>query len=66
MPIKYLVTYNYNKQWMHGMEWNGMDRYCKEVIQVSTWKHDIKVQYLYNKIKWSLSTIRGNVGGGTD
>ena len=25
-----------------------MDRYRKEVIQVSTWKNDRKVQYLYN------------------
>ena len=29
----------------------GMDRYWKEVIQVNTWKHDIKVQYLYNNTK---------------
>ena len=27
-----------------------MDRYRKEVIQVSTWKNDIKVQYLYDNI----------------
>ena len=27
----------------------GMDRYCKEVIQVSTWRYDIKVPYLYDK-----------------
>ena len=27
-----------------------MDRYWKEVIQVSTQKNDIKVQYLYNKL----------------
>ena len=26
----------------------GMNRYRKEVIPVSTWKHDIKVQYLYD------------------
>ena len=26
----------------------GMDRDLKEVIQVSTWKHDIKAQYLYD------------------
>ena len=26
------------------------DRYRKEVIQVSTWKHDINVQYLYDII----------------
>ena len=28
----------------------GLDRYQKEVIRVSTRKHDIKVQYLYNII----------------
>ena len=27
----------------------GMDRYQKEVIQVSTWKNDKKVYYLYDK-----------------
>ena len=27
-----------------------MDRYWKEVLYVSTRKHDIKVQYLYDKI----------------
>ena len=27
----------------------GMDRYRKEVIQVSTQKNVIKVQYLYNR-----------------
>ena len=26
----------------------GIDRYRKEVIQVSKWKYDIKVQFLYN------------------
>ena len=25
-----------------------MDRYWKEVVQVSTGKHDVKVQYLYD------------------
>ena len=28
----------------------GMDRYLNEEIQVSTQKHDIKVQYLYDNI----------------
>ena len=27
-----------------------MDRNWKKVIQVSTWKHGINVQYLYNNI----------------
>ena len=27
-----------------------MDRYWKEVIQVSTQKHDINVQYLYDNL----------------
>ena len=27
-----------------------MDRYWKEVLQVSTWKNDIKVQYLYDSL----------------
>ena len=27
-----------------------MDRYRKEMMQVSTWKNDIKGQYLYDKI----------------
>ena len=30
-----------------------MDRYGKEVIQVSTRKHDINVQYLYDKVRAS-------------
>ena len=30
----------------------GMDRYRKELIQVSTWTNDIKVQYLYNTIQF--------------
>ena len=28
----------------------GMDRYLKEVIQVSTWKNDINVQNLYDML----------------
>ena len=31
----------------------GMDRYEKEVIQVSTLKNDMKAQYLYDKITCS-------------
>ena len=31
-----------------------MDRYWKEVIQVSTQKHDINVQYLYDTGKWGF------------
>ena len=27
-----------------------MDRYQKKVIQVSTYKNDVKVQYLYNNL----------------
>ena len=30
-----------------------MDRYRKELMQVSTQKHDIKVQYLYDSILFS-------------
>ena len=40
-----------------------MNRYWKEVIQASTWKNDIKVQYLYNTCteshnskKWQFKT----------
>ena len=29
--------------------WQGMDRYWKDVIKVSTRKHDLKVQYLCDK-----------------
>ena len=28
--------------------WNGMDRYWKEVIQLSTLKNDSKIQQLYD------------------
>ena len=31
-----------------------MDRYRKEVIQVSTWKNDINVHYLYDKLTYDL------------
>ena len=38
----------------------GMDRYPKEVIQVSTQKHVMKVQYLYDRrIKWGLAFCIG-------
>ena len=33
---------------MKALRW--MDRYRKEVLQVSTWKHGINVQYLYDRI----------------
>ena len=36
-----------------------MDRYRKEVIQVSTRKHGINVQYLYNKPTLRISKIEG-------
>ena len=34
-----------------------MDKYRKEVIQVSTWKNDIKVQYFYDKNICDMSTL---------
>ena len=34
-----------------------MDRYWKEVLQVSTWKHDVKVQYFYDKMGHQLLNI---------
>ena len=39
----------------------GMDRYRKEVIQVSTQKNDIKVQYLYDiKTQSGLATEKNS------
>ena len=44
---------------MKALHW--MDRYRKEVLQVSTWKHGINVQYLYDNWKtlysydWTIS-----------
>ena len=34
-----------------------MDRYWKVVIQVSTRKHDIKVQYLYDNVRALISMV---------
>ena len=39
---------------MKALHW--MDRYRKEVLQVSTWKHGINVQYLYDI--WRQNIIR--------
>ena len=42
-----------------------MDRYRKEVLQLSTWKHGINVQYLYDKIpndNTFLKTANGKGG----
>ena len=35
-----------------------MDRYRKEVLQLSTRKHGINVQYLYDKIGWNVNVIK--------
>ena len=45
---------------MKALRW--MDRYWKEELQVSTWKHGINVQYLYDivgKVKASKNKIQG-------
>ena len=34
-----------------------MDRYWKEVIHVSTWKHDINVQYLYDTFYFDTGLV---------
>ena len=40
-----------------------MDRYRKEVLQLSTWKHGINVQYLYDSIlKNSLKILNKQAG----
>ena len=38
-----------------------MDRYCKEELQVSTWKHDINNQYLYDNSKEKVKFETGSV-----
>ena len=42
---------------MKALHW--MDRYRKEVLQVSTWKHGINVQYLYDMFKKIQNLING-------